>query len=231
MSALFDIETGDIPDDPALTAVEAELYRLDPTGDRVAAVLRDTLDQLYDEQHTGRWSFDQLHKTEKTHMGTLIEINLHREFDFEDGEDVDYQIAGVDVDCKYSMKMGGWNMPPEVIGHLALLVWADDQTSMWKAGLVRVTEEGLNLGRNRDRKGTLSKVGRRRIRWLWASHGRLAPNLFLQLDPVTRNRIFGAEAKRATATARRVPMSCSVVSGEGSSGERNWLPLHNKTTS
>jgi hypothetical protein len=80
--------------DSEIKAVEAELYRLDPTGDVVAAVLRNTLDQLYDGQHTGRWSYDQLHKTEKTYMGTLVEINLHREFDFADGNATDYRIAG-----------------------------------------------------------------------------------------------------------------------------------------
>ncbi|MCH9761298.1 MAG: hypothetical protein K0U75_11685 [Actinomycetia bacterium] len=45
-----------------LDLVAAELSRLDPTGDRVAAVLRATFDQLYDGQHTGRWNFDELHK-------------------------------------------------------------------------------------------------------------------------------------------------------------------------
>ena len=50
-------------DDPGLDRVEAELYRLDPDGSGVAGVLRDTLDQLYDGQHTGRWDFGQLHKT------------------------------------------------------------------------------------------------------------------------------------------------------------------------
>ena len=58
--------------DPELDEVEAELGRLDPVGSLIAGVLRDTLDQLYDGQHTGRWNYDQLHKTEKTHMGTLV---------------------------------------------------------------------------------------------------------------------------------------------------------------
>ena len=93
-------------DDPELDRVEAELYRCDPDGSGVAGVLRDTLDQLYDGQHTGRWNFDQLHKTEKTHMGTLVEINLHRHFGFDDGDVTDYRIAGIEVDCKYSMKLG-----------------------------------------------------------------------------------------------------------------------------
>jgi hypothetical protein len=90
-------------DDPELSSVEARLRILDPAGAQVAEVLRDTLDQIYDGQHTGRWSYDQLHKTEKTHVGTLVEINLHRKFDFADGIVTDYRIAGVEVDCKYSM--------------------------------------------------------------------------------------------------------------------------------
>ena len=91
-------------EDPELDAVEDALRVLDPTGDAVAEVIRDTFDQLYDGQHSGRWSFDQLFKTEKTHMGTLIEINLQRRFKFDGGDATDYRIAGVQVDCKYSMR-------------------------------------------------------------------------------------------------------------------------------
>lgn len=194
MSAAVSLSTG-APPDPELEMVQAALYALDPTGDRVATVLRDTLDQLYDGQHTGRWSFDQLHKTEKTHMGTLVEINLHREFDFEDGDTTDYRIAGVEVDCKYSLS-AVWTLPPEVVGHLALLVTANDQANTWRAGLVRVEEHLLNPGRNRDAKATLSLAGRERIRWLWVDHGRLPPNLFLDLPPEVRERIFNAHAGR-----------------------------------
>lgn len=184
-------------DDPDLDAVEDELYQLDPTGDRVAAVIRDTLDQLYDGQHTGRWDFSQLHKTEKTHMGTLIEINLHREFGFADGDATDYRIGGTEVDCKYSMS-GTWTLPPEVIGHLALLATAIDGNDTWRAGIMRVDLRWLNLGRNRDAKGTLSQAGRARIRWLWPAHGRLPQNIFLHMDPEIRERIFSARAKRGT---------------------------------
>src|ERR1017187_6617592 len=76
-------------DDPELSAVEAELHRLDPTGAQVARVLRDTLDQIYDGQRTGRWNYNQLYKTEKTHVGTLVEINLHRQFGFAEGSVTD----------------------------------------------------------------------------------------------------------------------------------------------
>ncbi|WP_264027848.1 NaeI family type II restriction endonuclease [Mycolicibacterium pyrenivorans] len=184
--------------DPELDAAEAELYRLDPTGDRVVAVLRETFDQLYDGQHTGRWNFNDLHKTEKTHMGTLVEINLHREFNFDDGDKTDYRIAGVQVDCKYSMRPYGWMLPPEVIGEIALLVTANDETSTWQAGLVRVAPEATRGTHNRDAKTSLSLSGRQQIRWLWTDHPGLAPNLFHQIDAATRDEIFSARARRGS---------------------------------
>src|SRR5271163_2917094 len=125
-------------DDIEADEVASDLYRLDPDGDVIATVLRDTLDQLYDGQHTGRWSYDQLHKTEKTYMGTLVEINLQRAFGFADGGATDYRIVGIEVDCKYSMTYGGWELPPEAIDHLCLVITANDAQSSWNAGLVRV---------------------------------------------------------------------------------------------
>lgn len=182
--------------DHEIDAVEAELYRLDPTGEKIATVLRDTLDELYDGQHSGRWSYDQLHKTEKTYMGTLVEINLHRAFDFADGDATDYRIVGIEVDCKYSMSYGGWELPPEAIGHICLVITANDAASTWSAGLVRVRESYLRGRPNRDAKRQLTAASRRNVRQLWPDHGKLAENLFLHIDPATRERIFGARARR-----------------------------------
>jgi Restriction endonuclease NaeI len=182
--------------DPELDAVHAELGRLDPTGDTVARVLRDTLDQLYDGQHSGRWEYEQLRKTEKTHMGTLVEINLHRQFGFDDGDATDYRIAGIEVDCKYSMSYGGWELPPEAVDHLCLVITASDATSSWTAGLLRVRESYLRGKPNRDAKRQLSAASRRRVRQLWPAHRRLPENLFAHLDDHVRARIFGATATR-----------------------------------
>lgn len=183
-------------DDPELDVAEAELYRMDPTGDQVAKVLRDTLDQLYDGQHSGRWNYDQLRKTEKTHMGTLVEINLHRHFGFDDGDATDYRIAGIEVDCKYSMIYGSWELPPEAIDHLCLVITAKDADNFWAAGLVRVRESYLRARSNRDAKRQLSAASRIHIRALWPAHRRLAENLFLNLDADARDRIFNARANR-----------------------------------
>jgi Restriction endonuclease NaeI len=78
--------TGELPfdppaltSDPELSAVAGELMSQDRDGTRIARVLRRTYDMLLDGQHTGRYRWDQLYKTEKTHFGTLVEINLQRE--------------------------------------------------------------------------------------------------------------------------------------------------------
>src|SRR4051794_20048815 len=100
-------------DDPELWAVADELWRLDDDGSKIANALRDTIDQLLDGEHTGRWDWLTLRKTEKTHMGTLVEIRLHNVFEFDDGAVMDYRIDGIEVDCKFSQDVGGWMMPPE----------------------------------------------------------------------------------------------------------------------
>src|SRR5579885_2127737 len=121
--------------DAELSAVLAAIQNLDPAGDKTARVLRNTIDQLYDGQRTGRYKWDQLYKTEKTHCGTLVEINLQREFNFQNGSKLDYQIAGVEVDCKYSQKLGAWMIPPEAVGHLCLVLSAEDnQNPLWSMG-------------------------------------------------------------------------------------------------
>nr|WP_246045156.1 NaeI family type II restriction endonuclease [Rhodococcus oryzae] len=48
---------------------------------------------------------------EKTHFGTILEINAQREFGFEGGDETDYRIAGHQVDAKWSQTSGSW-MPP-----------------------------------------------------------------------------------------------------------------------
>ena len=176
--------------DPELDTVVSQIQQLDPEGLRIGRVLRQTLDQLYNGQHTGRYRWDQLHKTEKTHCGTLVEINLHREFNFEDGVAMDYRIGGIDVDCKYSQTLGGWMIPVEAMGHLCILVWSDDVQSKWSLGVVRISDEILGKGGNRDSKRSISAAGREHIHWVF-SDAPLPPNILLQLPKATVDQIMG----------------------------------------
>jgi hypothetical protein len=187
---------GPTSEDDRVASVEEAFLALDPSGLRFARVLRETFDQLLDGQRTGRWGYSQLRKTEKTHMGTLVEINLHKEFEFADGVEMDYSIAGLEVDCKFSRAPRGWQIPLEADGHVCLLVWADDEQSRWSAGLIRISNAVLRSGGNRDRKRTLNDNGLGNICWLWRDQI-LPENLLLHLDDVTRARIFALAGKRS----------------------------------
>ncbi|MEU3343551.1 NaeI family type II restriction endonuclease [Streptomyces sp. NPDC006700] len=176
-------------DDAELQAVHAALMGMDPSGERFAGVLRDTIDQLLNGEDTGRYDWKDLYKTERTHAGTLVEINLQRKFEFADGDLMDYRIAGAEVDCKYSQRFGGWMIPPEARGHLCLLVWADDYKSHWSAGLFRVRDEWLNRGTNRDAKLTVKAEHRNKILWLWRDR-ELPENVLLHMDPADRQAVF-----------------------------------------
>lgn len=169
-----------MPTDQALNAVAAAILAMDPAGERFAAAIRRTFDQLYDGRRTGRYRWDQLRKTEKTHCGTLIEINLQREFEFEDGRHLDYRIADQEVDCKYSQRSGDWMIPQEAMGHLCLVATANDQAAKWSVGLIRIQNQVLTSGKNRDTKRTLSSEGYQSIVWLFQDQD-LPPNILLQL--------------------------------------------------
>ena len=183
-----------IPRDDELDAVSTAIRSLDPQGHRTAQVLRDTFDQLYDGQRTGRYRWDQLYNTERTQGGKLVEINLHREFNFEDGDKLDYRIAGIEVDCKYSQKLNAWMIPPEAHGHLCLVVWAEDNADpKWSTGLVRTTTDRLHTSGNRDAKATLNGAGRKSITWLF-KNAALPPNVLLQLDRTVVERIMSQKS-------------------------------------
>ncbi|MFV4913836.1 NaeI family type II restriction endonuclease [Microbacterium lacticum] len=177
--------------DAALVQVYRAFERADSDGVRIARMMRQTLDQLYDGQRTGRYSWDQLHKTERTHFGTLFEINLRREFDdvIDEGVRLDYRIAGHDVDCKFSQTMNAWMIPPEAVGELLFVGYVKDSASEFAVGVVRASPEHLRSGANRDAKVGLNQAGRDAVRWLHRP-GDLPPNVLLQADPDDLAAIF-----------------------------------------
>lgn len=178
----------DLPGDGSLDQVAEELIRLDPTGERVASVIRTTYDQVYDGRRTGRFRWSHLAKVEKTYFGSLIEINLQREFGFNDGERLDFSIAGVEVDCKWSQRDGAWMIPPEAVDQICMLVHASDETSRWKLGLAHCGRTNLRSSANRDAKTTLSLEGRETIRWIWEE--RFRENILLRMTPEVETAVM-----------------------------------------
>lgn len=178
--------------DPELDRVAAALRAADPDPGQplLARAIREAFDLLLDGQHTGRYRWDQLHKTEKTHAGTLVEIGIQRKLGLADGGTLDYSIAGAEVDCKFSHRSGGWMIPPEAEDRLLLLVQASDADGTWSAGLVRAREDYLRQAGNRDLKRTLNDAGRGAIEWLaWCAP--LPENALLRLPERDVEAIFG----------------------------------------
>lgn len=167
----------------------------DPDGEILSRAFRETFDQIYDGVHTGRYQWNQLNKTEKTHFGTIIEINIRRAFDglIQDGDILDYKICGVEVDCKYSQKLGSWMIPNEAMGHIAMVCHASDEESHWSLGFIRITEDILGRGSNRDQKRTITASNRSKIRWAWFEHP-MPENILLQSSPEIRDSILGEKS-------------------------------------
>jgi hypothetical protein len=199
------------PDD--LQELVAFFEGMDEGRERFRWTLRDSLDELLDGQRTGRWCYQHLMKTEKTYLGTAIEINLSREFDIEDGMHLDWSVVGAELDCKFSRDISGWEIPMEMYvcndhdtrsgidDFPALLVWMNDDTSEWAAGLLRISDERLRWNRgpggeairgyNRDNKRRIALAALDEIYWLWGGLQRdLPPNLLLNLAPEVRERIL-----------------------------------------
>ncbi|MET4163972.1 MULTISPECIES: NaeI family type II restriction endonuclease [Gordonia] len=202
--------------DPAPELREiAHWFETEPDArERFRWALRDSLDELLDGQRTGRWAYQHLSKTEKTYLGTAVEVNLTKEFSFIDGDDLDWKIAGRDIDCKFSKDVGGWEIPMEMYlcldhgerqgkaNHPALLTWFDDTTNRWLAGLITVTDQRLwwrmdtqtdrmVRGYNRDNKRKLRAEALPDVHWLWGGMQKDLPrNLLLQMDSAARGRIL-----------------------------------------
>lgn len=201
-----------VPED--LAPIVDWFYAQPAARDRFRWALRDSLDELLDGQRTGRWAYQHLYKTEKTYLGTAVEVNLTKEFEIDNGASLDWKIAGRDVDCKFSKDLGGWEIPMEMYrcedhaerqgkaDHPALLVWMNDDTSEWAAGLITVTDERLRTridgktgvevrAYNRDNKRRLRDGCSKDVYWLWDGlQTDLPRNLLLHLDAAARARIL-----------------------------------------
>jgi Restriction endonuclease NaeI len=105
-------------------------------------------------------------------------MNLTKEFEIPNGSELDWSIDGHDLDCKFSKDIGGWEIPMEMYvceehggrsgsaDHPALLLWLNDDTSQWAAGLLRVTD--FKLGWRNElatglRKRAYNRDNKRRI--------------------------------------------------------------------
>ena len=188
---------------------------LEPSArERFRWLLRDSLDELMNGFRTGRWCYQQLSKPEKGNLGVVVAINLTREFEIPNGTELDWHIAASDVGCFFTLDFPGWDIPMSMykcadhgdlsgsIDHPALLMWLNDDSSQWAAGLLRISDAKLRTKTDRAAAEVVRAYGRdncRRISdpyvddifWLWGGvQDDLPENALLHMQPLRRNRIF-----------------------------------------
>src|SRR5690349_20771968 len=92
----------DLAEDEGLLAVLDWLRRQPRMEQRFGAVLRQSIDEVLDGQRTGRYDLEALESTEKTYLGTKVEIVARSAFELGRGDYMDYSIAGHEVDAKFT---------------------------------------------------------------------------------------------------------------------------------
>lgn len=170
--------------------------------------VRTSIDSVIDTRNTARWDLEQCDDVEKSYLGFKVEHLVRGVWSIPYGnQGMDYDIDGVDVDCKWSKNFGGWQIPREAVDHICLLIWAGEKTNELAAGLLR-SHADLLVGGNQDKKRTIqSPHGRGRIHWLVPRAAHLPPNFLLHLPGDDRQAILsksGGDARAAELFRRCV---------------------------
>lgn len=194
-------------DDKEVTEVVSELRkRIKGTEEAYFGnLIRKSIDEVLDGGRTGRYDFFDLEKTEKTYVGTKIEIMLRSDLNLEKGTKMDLLVAGHEVDVKWAMN-SSWQIPQEAYGHICLCIGGKRKLSTFQAGVVRCSLDRLNMGRNRDGKGTLSEDGRAAINFL-VEESETPRNFVETLDPAIRKAAFSEPTiqGRVTKLFQQIP--------------------------
>ncbi|KQX47308.1 MULTISPECIES: NaeI family type II restriction endonuclease [unclassified Streptomyces] len=167
---------------------------------RMGAIIRKATDEVIATPRTRRWTLDQCNDQEKGYLGVNIENIVRGEYQLDEGSaGMDFDVRGVDVDCKWSRNFGGWQIPPEAVGHICLLVHGDDVTGEMAVGLIRIRDEIL-VGGNRDGKRTIqSPGGMSEILWLVQPGTPIPENFLMSLRKEDRDAILAPRGGDARA--------------------------------
>lgn len=174
--------------DAELRSVFATLASKPGLAAIIAQGLRQSFDEVIDGARTGRYCIAQLEKTEKTYIGTKVEIVLRDKLELARGQILDNLINGIEVDTKFSLS-GNWMIPKEAVGRLCVVVSGSDDSGQFSIGLLRMDIENLTNGSNQDGKKSVSAAGKSRIAWI-IQNAPMIPNFLLELPEETRSLIM-----------------------------------------
>src|ERR1700761_2095566 len=111
--------------------------------EEIPLLIRQAIDEVIDTPRSGRFTLDELEKTEKTYIGTKIEILLRNHLKMQKGRVMDLSIDGTEVDIKNTIG-SNWNIPAEAVGHPCILLKADESLFICSFGLIMIRKEALN---------------------------------------------------------------------------------------
>jgi hypothetical protein len=153
----------------------------------IPPLLRQAIDEVIDSARSKRFTLGELEKTEKTYIGTKIEILLRNHLKIDKGRILDLSIDGIEVDIKNTIGQN-WTIPAEAMGHACILLRADERRALCSFGITIIHEQNLNPGRNRDGKRTICKAGLGDVHRLLKDE-RYPENFWENLDPELRRQI------------------------------------------
>lgn len=156
------------PDYTVVKAIESELLReaggLANLKQDLPVLIRQAIDEVIDTPRTGRVHASELEKTEKTYIGTKVEILVRSYFHLPKGI-LDLRIAGYDVDVKNTLGQT-WMIPREAVGKPCILVASDEKKQLCYFGIFVARLDNLTSGMNQDQKRSVSAAGAATIHWL-----------------------------------------------------------------
>jgi hypothetical protein len=180
------------PDYSILSAIETALLTAAGGANALktllGGIIRDSIDRVIQTPKTGRRFYDDLEPTEKTYIGTCVEIELRSGLSLRRGPSMDLLVAGHDTDVKFSRLFGGWMIPEEAYGKACILISANDEISRFYMGLLVAHVEYLRIGKNKDKKLGLKAAERNNILWLFQDEP-YTENFWLSVDPGIIKRI------------------------------------------
>lgn len=186
---------------------------LDKIETELGRILRASIDSVIDTPNTSRRSINDLEKTEKTYIGTRVEILLRKFFELKKGR-LDLVIVGIDVDVKFTIN-DNWMIPEEAINNPCLLVAADEQNEKCYLGLFVAKSEYFSAAENRDKKKSIPRAQFHNI--LWLVNGSSYPARFWKsIDETIIDLIFSqktgiARVKKLFSMIKKTPIHRSVI--------------------
>jgi len=206
----------------ALSSIEQAILAaaggLDAFTEMVAILFRQAFDEVIDAPRTNRFTLAEIEKTEKTYIGTKVEILLRNFLDMPKGKVLDLSVNGVEVDIKMTTARD-WMIPKESIGRPAILMKANERDALCDVGLIVCRPEYLRGSQNQDKKGSIAAAHRDNI-W-WVLKQQRYPKNFWEVLPLAERKAImeaGTGKWRLAALFERIqgqPISRSQVQAIG----------------